>query len=147
VDGIPHPRLYRRFLEAIGVDDTWMTMHPQCDEAVVWSQLFLQCCQESAAKAVGALGLGTELIVRWVYRPVLDAIIHYTDVTPRDRVFFDLHCCVDDAHGRALVGIAADLADDEAQRRDIRLGMLMALNLRAFFYDQMMLRARAAEEA
>ena len=146
IEGVPHPRLYRRFLDAIGMDDSFAATHPYCDEAVVWSQLFLHCCQESAAKAVGALGLGTELIVREVYRPVLDAIIAYTDVSPRDRVFFDLHCCVDDAHGRALAAIAIDLAENESQRPDIRLGMLMALNLRAFFYDHMMLRAHQAPE-
>jgi pyrroloquinoline quinone (PQQ) biosynthesis protein C len=146
VEGVAHPRLYRRFLEALGMNDAYLGSHPYCDEAIVWSQLFLHCCQESAAKAVGALGLGTELIVREVYRPVLDAIIRYTAVSPSDRVFFDLHCCVDDAHGRSLVAIAVDLAEDPTQRRDIRLGMLMALNLRAFFYDHMMLRAQAPKE-
>jgi hypothetical protein len=125
----------------MGVDDAFLASHPPCDEAVVWSQLFLHCCQESPAEAVGALGLGTEVIVRDVYRPVVEAIVKHTDVSPRDHVFFSLHCCVDDAHGRALLDIAIDLADDPAQRRDIRLGMLMALNLRAFFYDHMMLRA------
>ncbi|WP_239014082.1 iron-containing redox enzyme family protein [Archangium violaceum] len=143
VENVPHPVLYRRYLEALGMDEAWLRAHPFCDEAVQWSQLFLQCCSSLGAPiAVGAMGIGTELIVRRVYTPILEAIKRYMDVSPRDRVFFDLHQKIDDEHGEVLLRIAEELAEDPAQRALVRTGALMALNLRAGFYDSMLWRAR-----
>ena len=143
VAGVPHPLLYRRFLTSAGMDDAWLAAHPFCDEATVWGMMFLQCCRQGAAQSVGALGLGTELIVRHVYAPVLRAIERYVPVSRQERVFFDLHVGIDDAHGASLASIAVDLAKEPTERIKLRYGMLMALQLRAAFYDQMTLRAQA----
>ncbi|OJH39888.1 iron-containing redox enzyme family protein [Cystobacter ferrugineus] len=143
VENVPHPVLYRRYLEALRMDEAWLRAHPFCDEAVQWSQLFLQCCSSLGAPvAVGAMGLGTELIVRRVYTPILEAIKTYMDVSPRDRVFFDLHQKIDDEHGEVLLRIAEELAEDPTKRALLRTGALMALNLRAGFYDSLLCRAR-----
>lgn len=143
VEGVAHPELFQRFLSAVGMTPQWLEDHPSCDDARVWSELFLQCCRSGGgAQAVGALGLGTESIVSTVYRPLLEAIQRHTDVEPADRVFFDLHCTVDDAHGDVLIEIAAEVAErGAAERASLRLGTLMALNLRAGFYDAMLVRA------
>jgi pyrroloquinoline quinone (PQQ) biosynthesis protein C len=147
VDGIPHPVLLRRFLDAAGMTEKWLAENPSCDDAIVWSELFLQCCRSGAAQAVGALGVGTEVIVSTVYRPLLDAIRNSTEITSADYAFFALHCTVDDEHGDTLLGIASDFAErSHAERRALRLGALMALNLRASFYDAMLARAHAMPE-
>ncbi|ADO72776.1 iron-containing redox enzyme family protein [Stigmatella aurantiaca] len=148
VENVPHPVLYQRYLKALGMDEAWLRAHPFCDEAVQWSQLFLLCCGSlGAAVAVGAMGIGTELVVRQLYTPVLEAIQTYLDVSSRDRVFFDLHQKIDDEHGEVLLRIAEELAEDPAQRSLLRTGALMALNLRAAFYDSMLWRARAMPQA
>jgi pyrroloquinoline quinone (PQQ) biosynthesis protein C/quercetin dioxygenase-like cupin family protein len=144
VENVPHPVLYRRYLEALNMDEAWLRDHPFCDEAVQWSQLFLLCCgSQGASTSVGAMGIGTELIVRRVYTPILEAIQTYMDVSPRDRVFFDLHQKIDDDHGEVLLRIAEELAEEPEQRPLLRTGALMALNLRAAFYDSMLWRAQA----
>lgn len=144
VENVPHPVLYRRYLDALGMDEAWLHEHPFSDEAVLWSQLFLQVCTAMGpAVAVGAMGIGTELIVRRVYTPILEAIQKFMDVSPRERVFFDLHQKIDDEHGRVLLRIAEDMARDAEQRSLLRTGTMMALNLRASFYDGMLWRAEA----
>jgi pyrroloquinoline quinone (PQQ) biosynthesis protein C len=148
VQGVPHPVLFRRFLEALGMDEPWLSAHPPCDEAVIWARTFQQCCSAGGpAQAVGALGLGTELIVPRIYEPILRAIIRHLDLSPRERVFFDLHTTVDDAHGEVLLDIAADLAERAEHRAPLRLGMQMALHLRAAFFDAMHRRALAMPRA
>jgi hypothetical protein len=63
-------------------------------------------------------------------------------VTPRDRVFFDLHSMIDDEHGVILDDIAVDLIrQDPAQEQEIRRGMELALQLRASFFDTLQRRA------
>ncbi|MCA9555241.1 MAG: iron-containing redox enzyme family protein [Myxococcales bacterium] len=144
VQGVPHPVLFRRFLDALGMTEAWLSDNPPCDDAVIWSRTFHQCCTAGGpAQAVGALGLGTELIVPQIYRPILRAIIEHLDVSPRERVFFDLHTTVDDAHGEVLLEIAADLATQAEHRAPLRLGMQMALHLRSAFFDAMHRRALA----
>lgn len=134
--------LYRRFLDALGMDETWRAQRRPVDEALVWKQMFLLACSSGGpGQALGALGIGTELIVKYVYAPVLRAIKRHLNVTPYDRVFFDLHSEVDDTHADVLIRIAIDYARYERYRSDIRQGTLMALNLRMAFYDALMARA------
>lgn len=144
VEHVPHPLLYRRFLNALGMDDAWLAAHPFSDDAVAFSELYLRCFRvDRPAIAIGALGLGTETIVSRVYTPILRAIRRHLMLEPRDHVFFDLHCAVDDDHGETLLQIAVDFAGmGEVERRDLWLGALMALNLRASFFDVMLDRAR-----
>ena len=91
----------------------------------------------SPAAAVGALGLGTEGIVRPVYQKMLCGIRGLGGLKPRDYVFFDLHCTMDDQHALDLQNVAYDLIDTLQARREMRQGMLEALRLRhAFFTHQ-----------
>jgi pyrroloquinoline quinone (PQQ) biosynthesis protein C len=144
VDGYPHPQLFERLLDALGMDWRWRNAHPFAPEARAWSQLFLTCCQQGgAARAIGALGPGTECIVAEVYRPIVVAIERHLDVAPRDAVFFALHCAVDDDHGAALRSVAADLSDQSQNRAELQSGVEEALFLRAAFFDAMHRRALA----
>ena len=93
VQGVPHPELFARFRAAIGAVDT-----PETGEiAETWKGLFIaQLTQAGAAEALGALGLGTESIVKFFYRPLIEAIKAHTNVSRRDAVFFELHAELDD---------------------------------------------------
>ena len=139
IDGIAHPLLFQRFSEAIGVrrgDDR------EADQVACWRELFLQLLSNgSPAEALGALGLGTENIVRTIYGPFVRAIASLGDLAPRDTVFFPLHTAIDDHHQATLQAISADFASSDEGRSGLRRGMLKALQLRSAFWDWLHERA------
>lgn len=137
--GTPHPVLFRRFATAMGVAHDDQSEH---DAVACWRELFMQVLSHgSAAEAIGALGLGTENIVRAVYAPIVAATSRLTDLSPRDVVFFPLHTTVDDHHQATLAAIAADFAGTPEGRVGLRRGMLKALLLRSAFWDWLHERA------
>lgn len=137
IDGVPHPVLFRRFGEALGVSGA-----SSLDEPICWRDLFLTVLTHGTpAEAVGALGLGTETIVSTMYRPFVTAIGRFGELDPRDTVFFPLHTAVDDHHQAVLKQIAIDHARTQAGRTGLRHGMLKALQLRCAFWDWMQARA------
>lgn len=142
IQGVPHPALYMRFLDSVGVDKEFRDRTPFCDEAITWRRTFSTICfSGGAAQALGAMGLGTENIVKYVYGDIIRAIERFLPGTRRDRVFFDLHAAVDDEHGEVIDDIAIEYARYRRNREPLRAGMLMALNIRAAFFDGMMIRS------
>lgn len=140
VQGIPHPQLFKNFQKAMGVD---LTSEPGI-EVEIWRESFLALIQGgSATSAVGAIGLGTESIVKFIYRDIIKAIEMHTNLTLEDYVFFPLHTEVDDEHGLILLDIAQKMASESKEaERELRKGMLKSLNLRAAFWDDMFVRAK-----
>ena len=141
VSGIPHPTLIHRFRSALGVADAGI--EDDTDEVVCWREMFLGVLSGgSPAEAVGALGLGTEGVVRDLYAPLVQAIKRLPDLAPRDVVFFPLHAAIDDHHQATFLDIARHYARTEQGRRDLSKGMRKALSLRASFWDWMYERAQ-----
>lgn len=139
IDGLPHPILFQRFSTAIGVvrDES-----PELDQVVCWREMFLSTLSTgSPAEALGALGLGTENIVRTIYGSFVKAIERLGDLDPRDTVFFPLHTAVDDHHQGTLQAVSTDFAVTAEGRSGLRRGMLKALSLRAGFWDWLYERA------
>jgi pyrroloquinoline quinone (PQQ) biosynthesis protein C len=141
VQGIPHPILFKRFQVAMGVNTN---AHPGI-EVDIWRDSFLSLIQNgSAANAVGAIGLGTESIVKFIYKDIIQAIERYTELTLEDYVFFPLHTEADDEHGLILLDIAEKMASTSPEAElELRKGMRKALNLRAAYWDEMYERAKA----
>lgn len=143
--GIPHPKLFQRFRHALGVTDS--PLEDESLEVVCWREMFLNVLSSgSAAEAVGALGLGTEGIVRHIYAPLTRALRRLPELGPRDTVFFPLHTAVDDHHQAVLLGIARHYASTEHGLKDVAKGMRKALALRASFWDWMYERAMSCDE-
>jgi CRP-like cAMP-binding protein len=139
IEGIPHPRLFQRFREALGVDDRGL--EDDAIEVVCWREMFLSVLASgSPAEAIGALGLGTETVVRDLYQPFVRAIGRL-DLDPAATVFFPLHTAVDDHHQATLLDIARHYARTADGRADLAKGMRKALSLRASFWDWMYERA------
>lgn len=139
IDGVPHPALFKRFVDALGVEPAQSSWR---QEVLTWRQLFLYLCSHGgAAVGVGALGFGTESVVAQIYKPITAAIERFVDVTARERVFFDLHATVDDAHGESLEQVARHFGATTAGQDALRFGALSALHLREAFYDAMLRRA------
>ena len=141
--GIPHPELFKRFRNAIGVGNTAAV--DDHIEVVCWREQFLAILNTgSAAEALGALGLGTETIVQTIYQPFVDAINKLGSLQPEDAVFFPLHTAVDDHHQATLKAIASDFAATAEGRADLAKGMRKALALRDSFWSWLHERAMAA---
>jgi pyrroloquinoline quinone (PQQ) biosynthesis protein C len=142
VQGIPHPDLFRRFQASLGVH---AGVHQLCPAALEWRHDFhsmLQSC--SAAEAIGAMGLGTESIVKHIYRYITKAIQRHTSVDRKDYVFFELHSEVDEEHAELMLRVADDLVEQSpASIEQIQRGMIKALDLRAAFWESMYDRAGA----
>jgi pyrroloquinoline quinone (PQQ) biosynthesis protein C len=144
VNKIPHTGLFMRYLEAVGAGKDYLERNNYADDAIIWRELFYAVCsREGPARALGAIGLGTENIVKYIYKPFIQAIEKHLNISLRDRVFFDLHAALDDQHGDALTDIAVDFADNLENRKPIREGMLMALGIRNSFFDSLQARAMA----
>jgi len=142
VQGIPHPKLFERFQNALGADDT-AEFSDDALEVVCWRESFYHLLANgSPAEAVGAIGLGTENVVNRIYTSLVRAIERLGTLDRQQYVFFELHCEVDDDHHEALLNIALDFTNDPQDRIDLRKGMLKALGLRAIFWEWMHERAR-----
>ena len=77
VVGIPHPHLFARFKSSICDGEQF----PISGAAEEWRTNFLKYLNEcSEAEAVGAIGFGTESVVKYIYRPIIESISTYTDL-------------------------------------------------------------------
>lgn len=139
--GIPHPFLFQRFRNALGMhDESCVNEHI---EVTCWREMFLNVLSfGSPAEAVGALGLGTENIVQQVYIPFVAAIEAVGTISEKDAAFFPLHTVVDDCHQAVLNNIATELAETPASRMALARGMHKALALRANFWTWLHQRAQ-----
>lgn len=144
VDGFTHVALFRRFLDGVGMDEQFRKKAVYSDEAIRWKNMFFALCsQYGPEQALGAIGLGTENIVKHIYRHILTAIARFMpEISTAQRVIFDLHTIIDDRHGEILTNITADYAAvGKINRLQIKEGMLISLNLRHNFFDAMQKRA------
>ncbi|MCH2173991.1 iron-containing redox enzyme family protein [Myxococcota bacterium] len=138
-DGIAHPDLFTRFAQALGVANEGADPGEATRR---WRDDFYQLLVGSSpAQALGALGLGTEKIVRATYTSLLSAIEHLPELSPRATVFFALHTIVDEHHQSSLRKISIELAKAPGGPNELRRGMLQALDLRAQFWDWLLTRA------
>jgi pyrroloquinoline quinone (PQQ) biosynthesis protein C len=145
VNGIPHPELFRRFQRGIGVEPG-AAVHPASPVAR-WREALLALLQsDHPAAAVGALGLGTELVVSRMYTTVLRAVDRFGRLHPQDRAFLVLHALVDDAHAASLLELSARFAVDAEGRAALARGMHAALGMRASFWEELHRHAMSTQE-
>jgi len=107
----------------------------------LWSKQFLQLCLMNEYVGVGAIGIGTELIVSSIYNQILEGLKNHSDLTMTQRVFFDLHSECDEEHAAQMILIAEDLALDHSACEQIEYGVNMAINMRVMYWDKMLERA------
>ena len=141
VVGQPHALLYRRFQVALGVGSGSREVTPECPGRL-WSQQFLQLCETNECVGVGAIGIGTELIVANIYDQILEGIKAHSDLTVTQRVFFDLHSECDEEHAAQMLLITRDLAQDTDACEQLEFGIRSAIDMRSTFWDTMLERAR-----
>lgn len=139
-DATPHTELFARLRRAVGANDD----EPPCDAALAWRDRFLElCASRPASIGLGAIGIGTELVVSSIYRHLHTAVERHTDLAPQDYLFLTLHIDCDDEHGDVMRRISVELAEDQGQREALRFGVFASLGLRHAFWDAMLARALA----
>ena len=141
VAGQPHALLFRRFQEALGIDAVYRVTHQEHGPGQEWSRQYLRLCETDQCVAVGAVGLGTELIVSTIYQKILEGLKNHSQLTLDQRVFFDLHSHCDDEHAEQLKIIATELAQSPEACEKLTLGVHKAIELRTQFWDAMLERA------
>ncbi|MEM7564600.1 MAG: iron-containing redox enzyme family protein [Pseudomonadota bacterium] len=141
VDGVPHAKLFRRFQEALGVDTDYRNKTEKSQTAVLWGRQFLRLCETDEYVGIGAIGIGTELIVARIYNQILQGLEMQGKLSRMEHVFFDLHSECDEEHAAQIELIAADLANSDAACEQIEFGARMAIFLRTLFWDKMFQRA------
>ncbi|MFN7347508.1 MAG: iron-containing redox enzyme family protein [Dolichospermum sp.] len=130
--GIPHPLLFKRFRESLGIEGD---IGINGVEVTCWREMFYNIiAYGSPAEAIGAIGIGTESITNLIYLDISSAI-KKSGLPPDATVFFPLLCAVDDHHLAILKEIAIDLASTANGRFDLEKGMHKALFLRSSFWD------------
>lgn len=134
IKGIAHPVLFKRFALAVGAD-----LRKKADlDVICWREQFYQLLLTgSVEECLGALGLGTEFIVKPTYENFLPALEN-SGISMEDYVFFPLHTLVDDHHNETIMEIIKDLIVDEASAERVRKGMIKALMLRCSYWDSML---------
>ncbi len=141
IENHSHTQLFLRFQEALGVDKEYRKTISECKVGLVWSQQFLQLCEVNQYVGVGAIGIGTELIVSKIYNQILEGLKAHSNLTVTQRVFFDLHSQCDDDHAAQLLSITEDLARDQSACEQIEHGANKAISMRIEFWDKMHERA------
>ncbi|MFT7674444.1 MAG: pyrroloquinoline quinone (PQQ) biosynthesis protein C [Gammaproteobacteria bacterium] len=142
ITGESHTKLFRRFQEALGVDSEYRQSTAQCQTGVLWGDQFLQLCEMNECVGVGAIGIGTELIVSSIYNQILTGLKNHSDLTMSQHIFFDLHSECDEEHANQIALISEDLAQNNMACEQIEYGVKMAINMRAIFWDKMLERAQ-----
>jgi len=143
VAGVPHPKLYRAFCGSLGISGEDLA-HPT-REARLWQKEFLAFLEGASLPAIlGALGPGTEGIVRPIYGTLLSALRSLPNAEEIDLRFIVVHCNLDDQHAQDLRAVSHAFMSSASDRREMRAGMLKALALRARFFTH--LHRRALEE-
>ena len=141
VQGISHPELFKRFKLSLDIDPE----SEICEAVEMWREMFLNVLYNgSEAEVIGAIGIGTESIVKHIYKHITLGIQTHTNLQKYDYVFFELHSEIDDAHGEIMIQIAKEMVKKNPNDYyAIRKGMLKALNLRVMFWDMMYERSKS----
>lgn len=142
---LPHRELFRRFARQVGVSLKYDVTSGVCMTVRTWTRSFLEISSsEPVEVGIGAIGLGTELVVPMIYPKLLYAVDRLEVSDPEEaRMFFALHVGADSDHGMAFLRIAEAHATSNESREALRFGALSSLNLRQQFYDVMDARASA----
>ena len=145
IDKVPHPELFRRFQQALNVEPD-----ARVDSASPvgrWREELLKLLEtDHPAAAVGALGLGTELVVSRMYASVLKGVDSFGQINPEGRSFLVLHALGDDAHAESLLELSRHFAMNGEGRAALARGMRAALDMRAEFWNELLERGSASKE-
>lgn len=140
VRNIPHTNLYKRFYSAICAATGISYNLQESIYSSNWREMLLSMINRgSPAEVVGILGLGTEVVINQIYSHLASAA-NYSDLSPKDTVYFALHQQGNERQS-VLVEMSAEYAALPNGKSELHKGMIKALSLRCAFWDHMYERA------
>jgi 2-polyprenyl-3-methyl-5-hydroxy-6-metoxy-1,4-benzoquinol methylase len=123
-----HTELFKNFQKALGLDMNLLEKEELfCEEVKQWTKDLFEICNKSPAMGIGALCFGTEAIVKPIYKKILKAIEHNTNLHPKDYIFYPLHIYFDDDHADSLEKLSIKYAQTQKGREEIEYGTQVAL--------------------
>jgi pyrroloquinoline quinone (PQQ) biosynthesis protein C len=138
----PHSVIFNEFKERIGINKDYETKATVASTSLCWRDAFKEICKsQNVCVGLGAIGLGTEMIVPKIYDHFIHAIEDHSSFENCNSMFFRLHVDCDDGHSEDLLTVIRDFADTSNNREYLRFGAQIALDLRKNFWDVMLSRA------
>jgi hypothetical protein len=130
VDGIEHPTLFKNFISKV-------TPIEDVSHGKAWSQKFLnELSASSQLRALGMLSIGTEGIVKYIYKEIIKGLRKCGQFSEQDIVFYLLHSEIDDEHSEIMMNILKELtANDEEGLAEVIDGVNKAIEIREEFWD------------
>ena len=138
----PHSVIFNEFKEQIGINPEYKAKATISATSLCWRDTFKEICKsQNVCVGLGAIGLGTEMIVPKIYDHFIHAIEDHSSFENSNSMFFRLHVECDDEHSDDLLTVIRDFADVASNREYLRFGAQIALDLRKTFWDVMLSRA------
>jgi pyrroloquinoline quinone (PQQ) biosynthesis protein C len=138
----PHAEIFGDLMLSLGIDKAYVASNTVCETVRLWRLSFEQLCSDkNPAVGLGALGMGTEMIVPKIYPYFISAIEDHSDLDRDASLFFRVHVVQDDHHTSEFLKVISDYAEDTSNREALRYGAAVALELRRNFWDTMLARA------
>ena len=131
-----HPNLFRRFVEAAGVDMESLeeTDALPCTRAFIDEHLFI-CRVGHYLESMGALGPGTEAVVPYFYKPIFKGLKKSGKFGKDDLFFFEAHIALDVEHGKNMERAIKPYANTEEGQQLITRGAKKILDIRTVLWD------------
>ncbi len=131
-----HPALFRRFLNALGLNGAALAQMNPLPETEAFSASYDRICRSAHwLEGMGAMGPGTECVVAPIYGQILEGLKKSPGVSEGDCVFWTIHVHCDDGHGRNFIDALRPYMGDSGNRERVRKGALSMLEARERWLD------------
>jgi pyrroloquinoline quinone (PQQ) biosynthesis protein C len=128
-----HANLFRKFCKSAGAN--LETTKPFPETSLFVERYLYRLREIHWIEALGALGPGTEYIVPYFYKPILDGLKKSKKFTDNDLLFFEAHITLDVEHGENIWDSIEPYSSTPEQQQLLRTGTYYALDARKVLWD------------
>jgi pyrroloquinoline-quinone synthase len=133
---LAHPTLFRRFTQALGIDDAALAASPTAPETQAMIDTYLNLpCQYGYLAGLGAICFASEGIVNALYTQLYQGIVGAAALPKEALIFFELHIDVDDSHAAKLAALIEPRLTSEEQAITLNRAILEAMDARCNFFN------------
>ncbi len=131
-----HPAVFRCFMKALRLDSREVEEGEPLPETRLFIHEYLFTCREGHfLEALGAMGLGTESIVPYIYRPIYEGLKKEPTLNEEDIEFFPIHMTLDIEHSANIKEALLEYAERQENQKLIRQGAMNALSARTVLWN------------
>ncbi len=131
-----HPALFRKFLCALGVEESEIGTGDPLPEISVYMDCFWRLCRDGHfLEALGALGPGTEMVIPHIFKKIVAGLRKLPELSDNDLTFFDAHIELDIEHYAKAKEVLLFHASEEENQVLIKKGAFRILDARKIVWD------------